>query len=159
MSFGIFVLVARHLFFFFFSQPFCVSLLGALRCAAFKQAARFDVLSLLVVPPQVFFVFFSSLSCLASSGTFRGRVFPLSSIANTSRKYGSVNASPLTGDLFRIDGVQPSLKSPDLLPLRSREANKRLFVGTRCKASWPPHSRRAQTVQPHLQELIPGGHC
>ena len=154
MSFAIFSLMARHLF---FSALLRFVFLG-LCCAAFKQAARFDVFSLLVVPPQGFcfcFLFFVKLFDKFWRFSWP-RVSTKFDCPNTSRKYSSANARLLLGISFEIDGVQPSLESPDLLPQRSKETNKMLFVGTRCKDSWPPHSRR---VQPHLQELILAGHC
>ena len=55
MSFAIFSLMARHLFF----SALLRFVFWGLCCAAFKQAARFDVFSLLVVPLQ-YFCFLSS---------------------------------------------------------------------------------------------------
>ena len=91
-------------------------------CAEFKQAARFDVFSFVVVPPQGFL--FCHLFFVKLFDKFwrfsRPRVSNKFDCPNTSRKYSSTNASLLMGDLFRIDAVQPSLESSDLLPQRSR---------------------------------------
>ena len=67
-----------------FFSPSVFLILG-LHCAALKQATDLDVFPLVVVTSTSFFVFvfFSLLSCLTSSGIFRGRGFPLSSIAQT----------------------------------------------------------------------------
>ena len=114
MSFSIFFLDGPPLVF----SALLHFVFWGLCCAAFKQAARFDVFSLVVVPPQGFL--FCLLFFVKSFDKFwrfsRPRVSTKFDCPNTSRRYSSVNASLLLGDLFRIDGIQPSLESSDLLP-------------------------------------------
>ena len=132
--------MARHLFF----QPFCVSGFWGLCCADSNKQLGLTCFPV-VVPPQGFC--FCLLVFFKLFGKFwrfsRLRVSTKFDCPSTSRKKSSVNASLLMGDLF----VQPSLESSDLLPQRSREANKMLFVDPRCKDSWvPPQDRHRYPV-------------